>query len=225
MLKRRALILIFSSVIFLAIPFGGLSWDSRAEDIDPLTVEAMVEELIHKSDYQGLRALGRGVMSVLAGIYVVSDTQQRLLIARIFYALGWKSEAAKEALLQDIHTQDRNLRIQVQYALGRVSNDDMVVTELLNNMRNDSNAYFRDKAACALAHDQMHLTDEQKVRLYDGLIESLRSDKLQVRRIAIKVLKIHTGQTKGFKAKSPPMIRARRVEEWGRWLEEYRSNI
>ena len=49
---------------------------------------------------------------------------------------------------------------------------------LLDNMRNDANPLFRDKAACALAYDQIHLTEKQKVRLYEGLINSLNDAKL-----------------------------------------------
>ena len=45
----------------------------------------------------------------------------------------------------------------MQWALGRVSDDPAVVDVLLENMRNDPNPLFRDKAACALAYDQIHL--------------------------------------------------------------------
>ena len=47
--------------------------------------------------------------------------------------------------------------------------------KLCGSCFNDSNALFRDKAACALAYDQIHLTDEQKVQLYEGLISGLSS--------------------------------------------------
>jgi len=48
--------------------------------------------------------------------------------------------------------------MSVQYALGRVSSDVSVVDALLDNMQNDALLLFRDKAACALAYDQVHLT-------------------------------------------------------------------
>ena len=101
-------------------------------------------------------------------------------------------------LLQDIHTQNEKLRLQVQWALGRVSDDTQVVDILAGIMRDDPNALFRDKAACALAYDQIHLTEKQKVQLYGKLIDALSDPKPQVRAIAIQALSIHTGQTKGF---------------------------
>ena len=45
----------------------------------------------------------------------------------------------------------------MQWALGRVSDDPDVVDVLLENMQNDPCPLFRDKAACALAYDQIHL--------------------------------------------------------------------
>jgi hypothetical protein len=92
-------------------------------------------------------------------------------------------------------------------------------------MQDDDNPLFRDKAACALAHDQIHLTDEQKFRLYELVIRALRDPKPQVRDIAVKVLQIHTGQRKGFEPNAPLQQREKRVRIWEQWLEEYRSNI
>lgn len=184
-----------------------------------------VSTLLAHRDIAGLRALGNGVMPVLVGMYRSSGEEQRARIANAFYALGFQSRVAKEALLRDVHTTNPRLRISVQYALGRVSSDDDVVDTLIQNMRSDTNAYFRDKAACALAYDQMHLTEEQKIDLYSDLIDSLDSPNLQVRRIAIKALKIHTGQTRGFKPAARPKARNAHIEEWRAWLEEYRSNL
>ena len=84
----------------------------------------------------------------------------------------------------------------MQWALGRVSSEDKVVDTLLGIMRNDHTELFRDKAACALAYDQIHLSDTQKVDLYAGLIGGLDDRKPQVRKISIQALKIHTGQTR-----------------------------
>ena len=127
--------------------------------------------------------------------------------------------------MKDVQTQNSKLRLQVQWALGRVSNDDDVVDVLLNNMQNDSNPLFRDKAACALANDQIHLTRKQKARLFEGLIHALGDPKLQVRSIASLALQIQTGQTKNFNPNGPSVEREARIQEWMRWLEEYKSQL
>jgi hypothetical protein len=48
-------------------------------------------------------------------------------VAGVFYQLGWKSPEAKRALMADVQTQDQRLRLQVQWALGHVSDDPDVV--------------------------------------------------------------------------------------------------
>src|SRR4051812_12466725 len=142
---------------------------------------------------------GRDVMAEMASVYERSkDDQQKTWIAQLFYGLGFKSDAAKRVLMKDVHTPVAGLRLQVQWALGRVSGDDEVVQVLLDNMMNDQNPLFRDKAACALASDQIHLNPRQKAKLYKGVIRALASETPQVRDIAIKVLQIQTGQSKGY---------------------------
>jgi hypothetical protein len=106
-----------------------------------------------------------------------------------------------------------------------VSNDDDVVAVLLNSMQHDTNPLFRDKAACALASDQTHLTEQQKVRLFAGLIQALADSKPDVRRIAMLALQIQTGQTKGFNPDAPVTERDAKIREWKQWLEEYKSNL
>jgi HEAT repeat protein len=186
---------------------------------------AALERAVAADDLEAIKAMGPPVMPRLARLYAAGDEPRRQLIATIFYRLGWKSEAAKDALMRDAHTPNRGLRVSVQYALGRVSNDVAVVDVLLDNMQNDADLLFRDKAACALAYDQPHLTPEQKVHLYEGLIRALDDPKLDVRRIAALVLQIQTGQDKGFRFAGPPEARARAVEAWRQWLAEYRSQL
>jgi hypothetical protein len=99
------------------------------------------------------------------------------------------------------------------------------VDTLLANMRSDPNPLFRDKAACALAYDQVHLSEQQKVRLFGGLIEALGDDKYDVRHIALLALQIHTGQTKGFDPGASPADRERKVKVWQTWLEQYKSGL
>jgi HEAT repeat protein len=176
-------------------------------------------------DIEALRDIGPAVLPVLASLYESSDVEQRLLIANVFYQLGWKSAEAKTVLMRDVHTQNRHLRIAVQYALGRISDEDDVVKMLLSIMQYDDNPFFRDKAACALAYDQIHLTEKQKVQVYEGLIAALADTKAQVRSIAILALQIHTGQTKGFKPQASASERAEKIQLWQAWLEEYKSQL
>jgi hypothetical protein len=188
--------------------------------------EAQVAALVFpRVDVDGLHALGRGVLPVLARIYEGADAGRRAQVAYAFYVLGWKSPDAKRVLMRDVHTSDTNLRLQVQWALGRVSNDPDVLDVLLANMQDDGNPLFRDKAACALASDQIHLTEEQKVHLYGRLIQALRDPKLQVRSIALQALRIHTGQTKGFDPDAPPAQREQAIRTWESWLATYKDNL
>lgn len=184
-----------------------------------------VQKMLAKNNWQGIKANGPAVIPVLVDLYKSSEPKKRATIAWIFYKLGWKSELAKRTLMEDIHTKHKNLRLQVQWALGRVSNGDEVVNSLLDNMQNDSNPLFRDKAACALASDQIHLSGKQKARLYNGLIHALNDSKPQVRRIALQALKIQTGQTKGFLPNAPLAEREKKILVWRQWLKEYRSNL
>jgi len=184
---------------------------------------AKIQTLVSQRNVAGLKSIGTSVLPVLVQMYRGSDDSTKTDIAETLYQLGWKSPEAKQVLMADVHTQNQNLRLQVQWALGRVSGDVDVVDVLLDNMRNDANPLFRDKAACALAYDQIHLTEKQKVRLYDGLVNSLNDPKLDVRSIAVLALSIQTGQTKGFEAGAAPAQREAAIREWKKWLDEYRS--
>jgi len=184
-----------------------------------------LDQAVAADDLEAIKAMGPSVMPRLARMYGAGDEERRQRLASIFYRLGWKSEEAKDALIKDVHTPNQGLRLEVQWALGRVSNDVSVVDVLLDNMQNDAQLLFRDKAACALANDQIHLTPAQKVHLYEGLIRALDDPKMDVRRIAALVLQIQTGQDKGFRFAGPPDARARAVEAWRQWLAEYRSQL
>jgi len=176
-------------------------------------------------DWQAIQAMGPAVLPELTRLYAESTVAERARLAQVFYNLGWKSEEAKRALLADVHTADQSLRLQVQWALGRVSDDPAVVDALLDNMRNDPVPLFRDKAACALAYDQIHLAPAQKLRLFEGLIGSLDDPKLQVRQVAIQALAILTHQTKGYAPGGDAAARGASVAAWRRWLDEYRANL
>jgi len=195
---------------------------SRAE---PGGGDGVAALLVPKANIEAIRARGPQVLTELADLYERSGPNERAEIANVFYGLGWKSEEAKRVLMQDVHTDDKRLRLSVQWALGRVSNSPEVVDVLLANMQDDNNPLFRDKAACALASDQIHLTEEQKFHLYERVIRALRDPEPQVRDIAIKVLQVHTGQRKGFNPNAPLGQREKQIRIWEQWLEEYRSNI
>ncbi len=181
--------------------------------------------LFPRVNLDALKSKGPGLLPAMARLYRRSDEEHRTTIASAFYGLGWKSPDAKRVLMEDAHTQNRDLRLQVQWALGRVSNDRDVVDVLVDNMRTDPNPLFRDKAACALANDQIHLTDVQKVYLYGRLIQALRDPEPQVRTIAAQALRIQTGQSKGYRPDAPTEEREAGVRRWERWLETYRSNL
>jgi HEAT repeat protein len=207
-----ALVLLFSSLVLSLAASPAIDLNS-------------VRTMVAAGKIAELKALGREVLPVMARLYETSEPAERTRIAQSFYALGWKSAEAKRVLIKDVHTTNQQLRLEVQWALGRVSNDDDVVAVLLDNMQRDANPLFRDKAACALASDQIHLTEQQKVRLFAGLIQALGDSKPDVRRIAMLALQIQTGQTKGFNPDAPVTDRDAKIREWKQWLEEYKSHL
>jgi len=180
---------------------------------------------VDRSDLEGLRALGPAALPELVRLYEKANEERRIAIANLFYQLGQRSPDAERVLLRDVHTANPALRIGVQYALGRVSDDPKVIDTLVDILQHDASPVFRDKAACALAYDQIHLTEAQKVHLYAGLIDALGSPKPGVQVLAIQALKILTGQDKGFRRSDPPEKRQQSVEAWRRWLTEYRANL
>jgi hypothetical protein len=212
------------TLAFVAAAFFLAIFASAGTTLEQPT-SVLVEQAVAADDLEAIKAMGPSVMPRLVRMYGAADEERRQRLANIFYRLGWKSEEAKDALMKDVHTPNRGLRLEVQWALGRVSNDVSVVDVLLDNMQNDAQLLFRDKAACALASDQIHLTPAQKVHLYEGLIRALDDPKVDVRRIAALVLQIQTGQDKGFRFAGPPEARARAVEAWRQWLAEYRSQL
>ncbi|MBZ0102623.1 MAG: hypothetical protein K8I65_10735 [Thermoanaerobaculia bacterium] len=184
-----------------------------------------VAAAIDHGDDAVLREIGHDVLPVMAELYRNGDRDRRVAVARAWYRLGWRSEEAKAALLADLGTRDSELRLEVQWALGRVSADPEVVRRLLETMRTDVNPLFRDKAACALVSDQIHLTPEQRLAQFGGLIEALTDEEPQVRSIAIQALKILTGQAKGFQPAAPPDQRAAAIARWRQWLDDYRESL
>lgn len=169
--------------------------------------------------------MGPAIMPELVTLYKKGDSMRRATIAWVWYQLEWKSPAARKVMLADMNTTHKDLRLQIQWALGRVSDDTEVVQVLLDKMMNDPNALFRDKAACALASDQIHLNDHQRVEILDGLITGMESNNSQIRDISIKAMKIQTGQTKQFSPNASADQRAQKIRNWRQWLDEYKSNL
>src|SRR6266850_6022575 len=73
--------------------------------------------LLPSPNVDALRALGPGVLPVLASLYERSEETRRTTIAWTLYSLGWKSEEAKRALMRDVRSSNASLRLQVQVAL------------------------------------------------------------------------------------------------------------
>lgn len=191
-----------------------------------LLVAESVSELLQKKDFKQITAMREQAIPDLIDAYRRSTVpEDKAYIASIFYKLGILNAEVEEMLMADVHTSNASLRLQVQWALGRVSRSPVVVSTLLDTMRNDSNALFRDKAACALAYDQIHLSTAEKAVILDGLIEGLEDEKQQVRNISILALKIHTGQHKEFKADADTDSRAAAVQRWKIWFREYQANL
>jgi hypothetical protein len=189
--------------------------------IDPRLATAVAHD-----DYQSLRERGPAILPQLVALYRSSpDPHARAAVARAFYVLGWPSEEAKSAMLADLGTLDEELRSQVQWALGRVSNDPVVVDRLLDRMEHDAKPLFRDKAACALANDQTHLDPAARFALAERVVERLDSPDAEMRSLAINILRVLTGQAKGFIPSAPTEFRQKAVARWHAWLDDYRRSL
>lgn len=184
-----------------------------------------VTRLVEAGDVAGLRALGEGAITPMALLYELSEEPERIQIANLFHEMGIQSQVAERALLRDFESPNLELRLAVQDALGRVSNDPMVIETLLYMLENDRNPLIRDKAASALAYDQIHVDAKGKARILEGLISALSNPKEQVRAVSIQALSILTGETKGFHPLYPEDRRERSIALWQHWLEEYRAKL
>ena len=191
----------------------------------PTAVDAAVREAALQGNLEILRARGPAVLPQLVSLYRESRPHERAAVARAFYGLGWKSEEAKQVLLADLATQDVELRLQAQWALGRVSADPEVVDRLFANMEKDPNLLFRDKSACALANDQIHLDPQARLAMMRRVVERLESSDPETRSLAVRILQVWTGQAKGFLPGAPPEHRAAAVARWRLWLVDYERSM
>ena len=184
-----------------------------------------VTRLVETGDADGLRALGDEAVTSMVWLYELSEEAERIHIANLFSRMGVRSQVAERALVRDFESGNVELRLAVQRALGHVSDDPMVIETLLYTLENDRNPLVRDKAAAALAYDQIHLDERRKVRIYEGLIAALSNPKVQVRAVSIQALSILTGQTKGFHPLFPEDRRERSIAMWNQWLADYRAKL
>ncbi len=186
---------------------------------EEMTLSQRVTLAVEGNDLKELQAIGPKAIPALLFLYETGDDKLRLQLAQTFHDLSWQSEEVEHALMGDIHSSSVELRLAVYYALGRVSKGPEVVATLLDILQNDPNPLLRDKAACALAYDQVHLTKPaEKVQLYEGLIQALSSPERQVQAVAIQALSILTGETKGFSPVLGADRQQRSIEMWQRWL-------
>ncbi|HET9226953.1 MAG TPA: HEAT repeat domain-containing protein [Thermoanaerobaculia bacterium] len=211
MYRRMSLLAVF--LLLLSVPVF-------AEELSQ-----QVTRLVEANDAEGLRALGDEAVTAMVWLYELSEEPERTHIANLFSKMGVRSDLAERALLRDFLSPNLELRLAVQNALGRVSSNPMVVETLLYTLENDRNPLVRDKAASALAYDQIHLNEQEKVRIYEGLIEALSNPEAQIRAVSIQALSILTGQTKGFHALYPEDRRERSIAMWQHWLEERRTKL
>lgn len=209
----RRLPLLVVSVFLLSVPVF-------AEELSQ-----QVTRLVEAGDADGLRALGDEAIASMVWLYELSEEPERIRIANLFSRMGLRSQVAERALVRDFESANVELRLAVQRALGHVSDDPMVIETLLYTMENDRNPLIRDKAAAALAYDQIHLDAKRKVRIFEGLIAALSHPKADVRAVSIQALSILTGQTKGFHPLFPEDRRERSIAMWQSWLEEYRAKL
>lgn len=193
---------------------------------EELTLSQRVTLALDANSLEGLREIGPEAIPALVFLYETGDDELRTRLAHTFRDLAWVSPQLEATLMRDVQARSVDLRLAVLYALGRVSDDPQVVDTLLDMLQNDPNPLFRDKAACALAYDQVHLEQpEEKLHLYEGLIEALSNPRQQVQALAIQALSILTGETKGFHPAFPPEKQQRSIEMWQRWLAETRASL
>ncbi len=175
---------------------------------------------------EDIEHFGYSAIPILTELYRESaDTRKKSRIAHVFWRLGWQSTEIEDALMDDLDAKDPYLKVQVQWGIAKSTQSNKVIEKLLHNLENDPSPFVRDKAACALASDFVHISPEQRLNIISGLIGGLSNEIKQVRSSSILALKIHTGQTKGFVAADTLSNRNKSIERWNLWLTEYEQNL
>lgn len=173
-----------------------------------------------------IRDFGYGAIPILTDLFTEANTDlEKARIAWVFWKLGWKSPEIEQALMPALDSKDVILKINAQWGIAKSAESDEVLEKLLYNLEHDPSAVVRDKAACALASDFIHISGSQRITLLRGLVKGLSNDIEQVRNSSILALKIQTGQTKEFVASADISARANSIEAWNEWLNEYERNF
>jgi hypothetical protein len=247
--KRRSLLYLVLLVLLL---LWGLNSPDNIVDSQPLSVDLKPQVVpkqpelsvltpgAYESNKQAIKALmdmktrpiqdikeyGYGAIPILTELYKEAESnREKSKIADVFWRLGWKSPQIEEALMGDLDSTDEGLKINVQWGIAKSTQSSEVINKLLYNLEYDSSALVRDKAACALASDFIHISPEQRIVILRGLIKGLSNDIQQVRNSSILALAIQTGQRKGFVATADADSRTESITVWHEWLDEYERNI
>ena len=75
--------------------------------------KAVLLSTIKDYHYESLKQYGESVLSPLLELYKEGDNSQKTKVVGALYYLSIKSEEAREVLMKDIHTPDKDLRLQV----------------------------------------------------------------------------------------------------------------
>jgi len=173
-----------------------------------------------------IKDYGYRAIPILTELYNEAESnREKIIIADLFWRLGWNSPEIEKTLIKDLDTDDQGLKINVQWGIAKSTQSDIVIEKILYSSIHDPNPIVRDKASCALASDFIHISPSQRIKLLRGLVEGLSSDIHQVRNSSILALKIQTGQTKGFTAADNIKSRKKSIDKWHVWLDEYQKHI
>lgn len=192
-----------------------------------LNKEAIEEILAIKNiPVDEIESFGYGAIPILTELYSEAESNsEKSRIAWVFWRLGWKSPEIEQAMAADLESNDANLKVWVQWGIAKSTQSSEVINKLVYNLENDPSPFVRDKAACALASDFIHISPSQRLIILKGLVAGLDNEILQVRKSSLQALQIQTGQSKGFVPTAEEAERAQSIAEWNQWLEEYEQSL
>lgn len=187
-----------------------------------------IKKLLDQKDIplEEIETFGYDAIPFLTELYAEADNNlDKSRIAWVFWRLGWKSTEIEQALLPDLDTSDANFKVWVQWGIAKSTQSDEVINKLLFNLENDPSPFVRDKAACALASDFIHISPTQRITILRGLVDGLSNETQQIRGSSIQALLVQTGQTKNYVATADVSSRAQAIDVWEEWVDEYERNL
>lgn len=184
-----------------------------------------VESIVRAHEWKALVEVGEAALPEVLRLYRSSDSGEKVQIAWMLARVGWKSEAARDVLLEDLASDDENLRYWVLWAQGELADSEEVVDLLVEWLGRGRNPLLWRRDQGVPGYGQLFFSEKQKLRLFTLLIERLGGLDEETRRTAARALEIHTGQLKGYDPAASAERRAAAIEVWERWLEEYRSQL